>query len=233
MAMVQLTPDESRVLGVLIEKAQTTPGQYPMTLNAIVTGCNQKNNRHPVTNLDEERVMAALDSLRGKNLGRELFMSGSRVPKYRHTAREAMEVSTSELVVLAELLLRGPQTLGELRGRASRMHPLESLEIVKNVLNSLAQREQPMVRELAPLPGTRAERYAQLLCPTLHRLDEAGPSADAGESRIASPAPGAPRAGDDLERRIAKLEADVAAIRSVLESLAKAPAAASPMNPVD
>jgi uncharacterized protein YceH (UPF0502 family) len=128
--MLQLTPHECRVLGVLVEKAQTTPQQYPLTLNALVSGCNQKNNREPVLELSEEQVQAALDGLRQKGMAREVMLSGSRVDKFRHVAREALEIDTGELVILSELLLRGPQTIGELRGRAARMHPLETTDVV-------------------------------------------------------------------------------------------------------
>src|SRR5262245_41010676 len=126
--MLTLTKDECRVLGVLVEKALTTPAGYPMTLNAVTLGCHQENNRDPVTNFTEERVFDAMDKLRQRGLGRELMLSGSRVPKFRHMAREVLEVTTAELVILTELMLRGPQTIGELRGRATRMHPIESLE---------------------------------------------------------------------------------------------------------
>ncbi len=217
--MVQLTANEARVLGVLVEKAQTTPGQYPMSLNALVAGCNQKNNRDPVTNLLEEHVQDALDTLRQRNVVRQVELTGSRVAKYRHIARETLEVDTNQLVILAELLLRGPQTVGELRGRASRMHPLESIEIVENVLRSLMDRTEPMVERLAPLPGTRAERYQQLRCPELHVVhaitggsarssaDQHEPSADAGlATRVAS-----------LEQRLVAVEAALSRVEAALQ----------------
>ena len=190
--MLTLTKDECRVLGVMVEKAQTTPGQYPLTLNGVTLGCNQKNNRDPVTNFTEERVFDAMDKLRGRGLARELMLSGSRVPKFRHMAREVLEVTTSELVVLAELLLRGPQTVGELRGRATRMHPIESLEEAQALLDGLMGRPEPMVRELPPAPGSRAKRYVQLLCPDLHPLDHVssggpGGGGDSDEDEPASP----------------------------------------------
>ena len=173
--MVELTPDESRVFGVLVEKAATTPEQYPLSLNAVVNGCNQKNNRDPVLALDEGRVFDALEGLRAKGLVVRSDMAGSRVNKYRHQANDVLRVRPGELAVLAELLLRGPQTLGELRGRASRMHPLESLEDVKQMLRALSERSEPLVRDLPPSPGSRAERYAQLLCPDLPPLDAPAP----------------------------------------------------------
>src|SRR5215208_939996 len=186
--MVQLTPDESRVLGVLIEKALTTPEQYPLSLNAVVNGANQKNNRDPVTNMQEGDAFEALEGLRAKGLVIRSDMAGSRVNKYRQQAADVLHVRTAELVILAELLLRGPQTLGELRGRASRMHPLESLDVVKNMLRAMQDREEPLVRELPPAPGSRAERYAQLLCPDLHPLDAPGQEL-AGEGARGGAAP--------------------------------------------
>ena len=196
-----LEPAECRVLGVLVEKAQTVPGQYPMTLNAMASGCNQRNNREPLTNLEEDEVLAALDGLRGKGLVLEVMLSGSRVAKFKHDARAALQVETPALVVLAELLLRGPQTVGELRTRASRMHPLESTEVVHAVLDSMADRESPLVRRIGPAPGGRADRWVQLLCPGLHPLD----AAPAGVAT----APAAAGRVEQLESRIAALESIV------------------------
>lgn len=224
-----LTPLECRVLGVLVEKAQTTPGQYPLTLNGLVVGCNQKNNRDPVLTVDEDDVATALDALRAKSLVRELSMEGSRVPKYRHVARDVLQIDTSSLVILAELLLRGPQTVGELRGRAARMHPLESLEVVEGVLAALATRETPLVRELPPLPGSRAPRWMQLLCPELHPLHHdsgaigrSAPSPGHASSPGSNPAPAATGTGhaeSGLASRVAALEADLAALRRDLAAL--------------
>lgn len=208
--MIQLTADECRVLGVLVEKAQTTPGQYPLTLNGLVLGCNQKNNREPVTELSEDAVLTALDGLRAKALVREAMLSGSRVAKYRHIARETLAVSTEELVVLAELLMRGAQSVGELRGRASRMHPLESLDSVQVVLDGLAGRAEPLVAKVAPAPGTRAVRYAQLLCPGLHPLDAPGAPVES---------PGVNASFGDLAGRVERLEEQVAALRRAVREL--------------
>jgi uncharacterized protein len=222
--MITLNPNESRVLGVLVEKAQTTPQQYPLTLNAIVNGANQKNNREPVTNLNEEQALEALDSLRAKGLAREVMLSGSRVEKFRHIAREVFEIDTNQLVILTELLLRGPQTVGELRGRASRMAATigESTDIVKNVLDSLINRPEPMVKELPPAPGDRAARFAQLLCPTLHPLD--APPALHQSSGATQPRQTASFVNDpQLAQRVEQLETEVAqlkqAIRRIAESL--------------
>jgi uncharacterized protein len=221
--MISLTPIEARTLGVLIEKAHTVPAQYPLTLNSLVSGCNQKNNREPVTEYSEDDVLDGLDGLRAKKLAAEVMLAGSRVSKYRHLAREALAVSTPQLVILAELLLRGPQSSGELRGRASRMHPLESLEQVQEILNSLMstprdeegaeEQREPLVRSVAPAPGTRATRFAQLLCPDLHPIHAAHADGSRAE-RDETAAPG-------LSARVAKLEADVEELRSEIRRLAE------------
>jgi uncharacterized protein len=217
--MLELKPDECRVLGVLIEKALTVPGQYPLSVNALAQGCSQKNNRDPVVEYTDDRALAAVDGLRAKSLALEVHLTGSRVIKFRHTIQDALGIRVADEALLAELMLRGPQTLGELRGRASRMHAFESLEAVQAVLDQLMQRPEPLVKRLPPAPGTRAERFAQLLCPTLHPLDlptslsgTAGVG-DAGMSRAAQPA------DTGLAERVAKLEAEVAELRGRLDQL--------------
>ena len=221
--MIQLTPDESRVLGVLVEKATTTPEQYPLSLNAVVNGANQKNNRDPVLTMEEGDAFEALESLRAKGLVVRVDMAGSRVNKYRHQAGDALHVRQGELAALAELLLRGPQTLGELRGRASRMHPMESLEVVKQMLRALGEREEPLVRELPPAPGSRAERYVQLLCPDLHPLDAAaaGPAPHAAGAGANTPSAPGGSAGAVADR-VSRLEAEVESLKSALRRLAAA-----------
>ena len=220
--MIELTPDEARVLGVLVEKATTTPEQYPLSLNAVVNGANQKNNRDPVLAMAEGDAFEALESLRAKGLVVRVDMAGSRVNKYRHQAGEALHVRGAELAILAELLLRGPQTVGELRGRASRMHALESLDVVKNMLRALGEREQPLVREIPPAPGSRAERFVQLLCPDLHPLD--APAAQTVPAVGAPPSP-----GPGLAARVEALEAEVAALRDALRRLATAVGESDPL----
>jgi uncharacterized protein YceH (UPF0502 family) len=221
--MIELTPDESRVLGVLIEKAMTTPDQYPLTLNAVVNGSNQKNNRDPVLILDDNRAFEALEGLRAKKLVVRADMAGSRVNKYKHLSVEALAARTAEVAILAELLLRGPQTLGELRGRASRMHPFESLDAVKNMLTALMTREEPLVRELPPAPGSRAERYVQLLCPDLHPLDAA--STEGGTSTAPVPSGG-------LTARVDALAAEVAMLKAALRKLAASIGEPDPISDV-
>lgn len=217
--MPTLTPDEIRVLGVLVEKALTTPAQYPLSLNAVVAGCSQKNNRAPVVEYGEDRVYDALDGLKAKGLAREAMLSGSRVAKFRQVGMEALKVSLTELVVLAELMLRGPQTVGEIRGNASRMHAMESLEACQQVLDGLAHRTAeaggfvagPLVRELAPPPGSRARLYAQMLCPGAHPVPMAGGAA------VAEAAVGAARPSSELAAltaRVAELEARLARLEA-------------------
>lgn len=216
--MIQLTADEARLLGVLIEKAFTTPDQYPLTLNAAVNGANQKNNRDPAMSMDDGRAFDALEGLRAKGLVVRADMAGSRVNKFRHQAGEALRARPAELAILAELLLRGPQTLGELRGRASRMQAFESLEAVKGMIDALRTREEPLVRELPPSPGSRAERYAQLLSPESVPAEDAAPTA--ASAAPPSTAPIAPVNAPDLTARIASLESEVAMLRAALQRLA-------------
>jgi uncharacterized protein YceH (UPF0502 family) len=218
--MIELTADEARVIGVLIEKGQTTPESYPLTLNAIVNGANQKNNRHPVTNIDEGDAMSAVIGLRNKGLVVQQDGPGQRVPKFRHQFKEKMVLSTPEMVILAELFLRGPQTLGELRGRASRMHPLESLEMVRNTVEQLMNKAEPLVRRLPPAAGSRAERYGQLMCPDLHEGGEGSEEAEGEPAPSERPLTAGGGAGG-LGERVAKLEAEVAVLRGALEKLGR------------
>lgn len=224
--MLQLKPEECRVLGTLIEKAQTTPNQYPLTLNALTNGCNQKNNRDPLTELSEDEVLEAVDGLKSKGLAREAILSGSRVNKFRHTIREALSVNVAEMAVLAELMLRGPQSPGELKTRAERMVPagtepaLRSPEDALAVLGTLMAREEPLVRHLGRRTGERADRYAQLLCPELHRLD--GPvERDAAAPRTGGrETEGVPaEIAELLARRIEELEQKVSSFEQRLDKL--------------
>jgi uncharacterized protein YceH (UPF0502 family) len=212
--MVSLTPDECRILGVLIEKELTTPEQYPLTLNAMVNGSNQKNNRDPVVTFDDDRVQDAIDSLRAKGLILRVDLAGSRVPKYRQLASEKIGLNRFELVILAELLLRGPQTSGELRGRASRMHHLDSLEIVQQALEQMMARPEPLVRRLPPSPGSRAERYVQLLCPDAHPIELRETISEGGAAAMPS--------NQSFNDRIARLEKQVSLLRSALVKISTA-----------
>lgn len=220
--MMELTADEGRILGVLIEKALTTPEQYPLTLNAAMNGANQKNNRDPIVSFDDARTLDAMNDLRAQGLVVQVDSAGARVPKYRHEAGEKLGLGKASLVILAELMLRGPQTLGELRGRASRMHPFETIDQLKGVLDTLMQREEPLVRRLPPLPGSRAERYVQLLAPDAHPLD--APEASAAASA------GSPSSGPTINQRVATLEQQVAALQHALRTLATALGEPDPLH---
>jgi len=222
--MIELNADEARVLGVLIEKAMTTPDQYPLSLNAVVNGANQKNNRDPVLTMEENQAFAALEGLRGQGLVIRSDMVGSRVNKYKHAAGEALHARPGELAILAELMLRGPQTLGELRGRASRMHPFETLDDVKNMLTALATREQVLVKELPPAPGSRAERYMQLLAPDAHPISATELSGGgSGAAPYVAPTP--------LTSRVSALEAEVSVLRETIRKLAQSLGEADPFPP--
>ena len=147
---------EARVLGSLVEKQVTTPEYYPLTLNSLTLACNQKNNRTPVTSYDETTVAQALETLREKNLAYVFYGSTSRVPKYKHVLPEVMHLSAPELALICVLLLRGPQTTGELATRAFRLHEFSGLEEVESTLNSLISREpDPLVTRLPRQPGQK------------------------------------------------------------------------------
>jgi hypothetical protein len=208
--MVELTPDESRVLGVLIEKAHTTPQVYPLTLNSLVHGCSQKNNREPVMNIGEVRAAMALDGLRTKGLAVEVRRTAASTPRYRHMADKALGLSVKQLVILAELLLRGPQSVGELRLHAARMHPLETMEEVEDILRGLVERPEPLVRQVPAPPGGRALRFVQLICPNLHPVDAVAASARAA----------APGGEAELDQRVSRLEAEVVSLREAVRRLA-------------
>jgi uncharacterized protein YceH (UPF0502 family) len=218
--MIQLTPAESRVVGVLIEKALTTPAQYPLSLNALVAGCNQKNNRDPVLTMTEDEAYDALESLRGKQLVVRVDVANSRVHRYKQMAGEMLRARTAELAILAELLVRGPQSLGELRGRASRMHQLESLDVVKDMLRALMERPEPFVKELPPSPGSRAERYMQLFCPDLHPID--APTAATPSAASSTTSQARDDASAALDDRLTRLEGEVASLRQLVTRLATA-----------
>jgi uncharacterized protein YceH (UPF0502 family) len=215
---------ERRVLGTLIEKGKTTPDQYPLSLNAVVTGCNQKSNRDPVMTLDEEQVMRALTSLRQAGAVAEVYGSG-KIPRYRHLAYEWLGVEKEELAILGELFLRGEQTEGDLRGRASRMDPIPDLDILRTHLDRLASRG--LVVWLSP-PGRGRMLTHGLLPPEKLEKVRAGlgiSAAAAATTATAAAAPGTTNvvapvaardtpsavAAADLEDRVARLETALAA----------------------
>jgi uncharacterized protein YceH (UPF0502 family) len=160
---IVLSEVEARVLGSLVEKELTTPEYYPLSLNALVNACNQKSNRDPVMHLDERTVGQALRSLESHGLAGPADNYDSRVAKFEHRLQEAFNFTRHEIAILCELLLRGPQTPGELRGRADRMHKFEDLGIALSTLQRLMRREPPLVTLLPRQPGTKEARYAHLL----------------------------------------------------------------------
>ena len=211
---IRLEPYEARVLGVLVEKALTTPEQYPLTLNAVVNGANQKSNREPLLALSDDEATEALDSLIDKELVRRVFPGNSRVDKFCHTGTSTLKVEIAQLAVLAELLMRGPQSVAELRLRAGRMLPIDSPERVNELLAPLEARG--LVERVPPGRGYRAERVAQRLCPGLHPLD------------AAAPAPAAEPPADDphvpsrsaLAARLQQVEDSLARLERQLRTLA-------------
>ena len=160
---IKLTENEVRVLGALIEKDITTPEYYPLSMNALVNACNQKSNRDPVMQLDEDAVRDALEGLQEQRMAGPARGADSRVTKYEQRLQEVFNFTRPEIAVLCVLLLRGPQTPGELRGRADRMHHFEALEDVQSALQKLMQREPPLAKVLPRQPGTKESRYAHLL----------------------------------------------------------------------
>ena len=201
--MVTLDPVEARVLGCLVEKEITTPEYYPLTLNALLNACNQKSNRDPVMNLTEGDVADALLRLREKRLS--VVQTGSRVNKYGHRAVETLNLGRRELALVCELLLRGPQTLGELRGRAERMHAFSDLDEVETCLRGLMSREpDPLVTRLERHTGMKEPRYAQLL---------------SGEPLVPEehPTSGGPLSA--RQDRVSSLEADVAELKQQVRRL--------------
>ena len=197
---IKLTENEVRVLGALIEKDITTPEYYPLSLNALINACNQKSNRDPVMQLDEDAVRGALDGLQEQRMAGPARGADSRVTKYEQRLQEVFNFTRPEIAVLCVLLLRGPQTPGELRGRTERMHRFEALEDVQSALQKLMQREPALVKVLARQPGTKESRYAHLLGGDVVEVEMAVVGAADG------------RNSQDAER-IARLEEDVADLR--------------------
>jgi uncharacterized protein YceH (UPF0502 family) len=218
---LELTLHETRVVGCLIEKEITTPDQYPLSLNALTSACNQKSNRDPVLDLDEATVQQTVDQLVKKRLASEQSGYGSRVPKFQHlfcnTAFGTLKFSPQELAIVCELFLRGPQTPGELRSRAGRLCRFSDVTEVEAVLAGLASREDgPFVMRLAREPGKRESRYAHLFSGEVAGREESEAregsadfveKADAGGGRLSQ-----------LEQRVADVEAEVAKLKNFLGS---------------
>ena len=207
-AVPVLAPVEARVLAVLAEKQRSVPDTYPMTLNAIVAGCNQKTSRDPVMELGDAQAQEALDSLRGMTLVIE--SSGGRVPRYEHNIERVLQIPTQSTALLAVLMLRGPQTSGELRINCDRLHKFADISSVEGFLRELSERPAgALVVELKRLPGARENRWAHLLC---------GPLAP---EQYAALSPAAPRGEDSdelaaLRSRVDALEEQVAKLQALL-----------------
>jgi len=199
---------EVRVLGALVEKQVTTPEYYPLTLNALTLACNQKNNRHPVTSYSENEVANALETLREKNLTYVFHGSTSRVPKYKHVVPEVMHLNPAETALICALMLRGPQTLGELRSNAGRLHEFSGLDEVDETLNGLAVREpEPLVVRLQRQPGQKEARVAHLL------------SGDPPEELISETSIPRTSSRQNDRERIESLEQSVAALTEEVKNL--------------
>lgn len=200
-----LNPAEARVLGALVEKDITTPDYYPLSLNALINACNQKNNREPVTNFDEETVRLALRNLSDKRLAGPAGGADGRVTKYEHRLQEVFNFTRPETAILCVLLLRGPQTPGELRGRTERMHRFEDLDEVLSGLQQLMRRDPPLAKALGRRPGTKEIRYAHLLSGDVEAWEP--------------PAESASTSGSADAERIIQLEEQVAALRNEIAEL--------------
>jgi uncharacterized protein YceH (UPF0502 family) len=209
-AEIRLSEIAARVLGALVEKEITTPEYYPLSLNALVNACNQKTNREPVMNLDEEEVTAALRGLSDLDLAGAADTNDSRVRKYEHRLQEVFNFTRPETAVLCVLLLRGAQTPGEIRGRGERLHHFEELSDVQSGLQKLMQREPALVKVLARQPGTKESRYVHLLCGDVEVA-----TADGAREAV-----GAVSSGQVVDDgRIARLEGEVAALQSEVAEL--------------
>ncbi len=199
-----LNPSSARVLGALIEKEITTPEYYPLSLNALINACNQKSNRDPEMKLDEDAVRLALRNLADRGLARHATSEG-RVAKYEHDVYGALQMGRREIAILCELLLRGPQTPGELRGRAERMYPFESIDDVHASLQRLLERDPALAVVLPRQPGTKEARYAHTLLPI--------------EAHVQPESPASPAKQGGHDARIAKLEEEVQQLRQEVEEL--------------
>lgn len=215
---ILLNAVEVRVLGALVEKETTTPEYYPLSLNALVNACNQKNNREPVMQLDEDQVRQALHGLEDDKLAGPSRNADSRVTKYEHHLQEVFNFTRGETAVLCVLLLRGPQTPGELRGRTERMHRFEEIEDVLSTLQRLMQREPSLVAALPRQPGTKEIRYTHLL--------SGEPDVSAASPAVTS----AETANSSTDERLLRLEAEVIQLRQELTELKEQIAGSIPQD---
>ena len=211
---ILLTPAQARVLGSLIEKEVTTPDYYPLTLNALINACNQRSNREPVMDLDEDAVRQALHGLEDLQLAGPARSADGRVTKYEHWLGEAFNFTRAETALLCVLLLRGPQTPGELRGRTERLHRFEEIADVLAGLQKLMEREPPLAAMLPRQPGTKESRYAHLFSGAVESI-----SITAAEPALGSDAPLHEQRIAQLESMVAELQQQVAALQQKIDSL--------------
>jgi len=213
----QLTDVEARVLGSLVEKQLTTPEYYPLTLNALTAACNQKSNRDPVVAYDDTTITGAVDTLRDKNLVYLFYGSNSRAVKYKHMLPSVYDLDAAGVAIVAVLLLRGPQTLGELRERTGRLHEFSGMGEVQETLDGLMRRDDPLIIKLERQPGQKEARYAHLLCGEVeqhvaaHAVRESGGAAVSGKNeRI-----------ENLEAQVESLRSEFALLRQTFEEFRK------------
>jgi uncharacterized protein len=204
LMLEQLTDVEARVLGSLVEKQLTTPEYYPLTMNALTSACNQKSNRDPVVSYDETTIMGAIDSLRDKNLVYLYYGTGSRAVKYKHMMPSVFDLDAAGVALVAVLLLRGPQTIGELRERTGRLHEFAGLNEVQEALDGLMRRDEPLIIKLERQAGQKEARYAHLLCGPIDQ------SAIVPVREVSS---------GGREDKIAKLESEIENLRGEFASL--------------
>jgi uncharacterized protein len=203
-----LNPVELRVLGALIEKESTTPEYYPMSLNALVAACNQKTNRWPVTEYAEDDLMEAIDGLKARGFAAAIT-GGSRVTKFAQRFTEKLNLGRRETAVLCVLMLRGPQTVGEIKGRTERMYAFADLDETETVLRKMIAREDgSLVQQLPQAPGTKEPRYAQTLAGAVEFTPLAQPASSSGQDRISA-----------LEVEVARLREEVAELRRQLDAV--------------
>jgi uncharacterized protein len=209
----QLSFEEQRVLGALIEKSKTTPDYYPLTLNGLVTACNQKSARNPVVEFDDETVLLALDSLKKKGLSGNVIASGLRAPKYRHNLAIAHPLDPAETSILCLLLLRGPLTGGEIKANAGRLHDFDSLAEVHETLQNLANYELPFVQLLPKSPGQKEGRYCHLFSTV--------PESSEASIEIApdNHAPEDVSSQNELEERLLNVETELAQLKEAFNKL--------------
>ena len=211
----KLTAIEARVLASLVEKQLTTPEYYPLTLNALTAACNQKSNRDPVMSLNDTEIQAAIDSLRDQSLVYLYYGTGTRTVKYKHMLPGVFELDAAGVAVMAVLMLRGPQTIGEIRERSGRMHEFGDLNEVQETLDDLSRRDEPLLVRLERQPGQKEARYAHLLSGEIDFATLPTP----GEKRSAGSAD--PSRIETLETEVATLKSELAEFKAIFDEFRK------------